>query len=124
MRYAMIVVILSEAGLLAGCQTGSSTASAEDGIQEAADGVEVVSTTPIESQTATLVVHGMGCPLCASNVDLQLARVKGVEKVSVDMSSGRVEVALAEAPKSRPSRAALTQAIKDSGFTLVRIETP
>jgi hypothetical protein len=38
------------------------------------------------------------------------------------LGSGRVVVDLKDQPK--PSRAALAQAIRDSGFTLTRMETP
>jgi copper chaperone CopZ len=64
----------------------------------------------------------MSCPLCATNIDKQLLQVPGVRKVSVDLGSGKVVVDLKERPK--PSRAALAKAIRDSGFTMTRIEVP
>lgn len=78
--------------------------------------------TPIESSSATLVVHGMGCPLCANNVDKQLLDVPGVTGVDIDLGSGTVNVQLAET--NRPTQAQLAQAVEDSGFTLVSIATP
>lgn len=77
---------------------------------------------PIETETATLTVHGMGCPLCANNVDKQLAQVPGVTNVSIDMGSGRVVATLDQ--QQPPTRRQLSKAIKDSGFTLVRLDTP
>ncbi len=76
----------------------------------------------IESSTVTMVVHGMGCPLCANNVDRQLKAMEGVRDASIDLGSGEVKVQLAD--ENRPTRAQLARAIQDSGFTLIRIETP
>lgn len=101
---------------LAGCQSGGNGA----GRNLAAAGENV--DAPIESSTATLVVHGMSCPLCANNVDKQLLRVPGVQEVSIDMGDGSVRVKLADEP--RPTRAQLARAVDQTGFTLVRIDTP
>lgn len=73
--------------------------------------------------TATLVVHGMGCPLCANNVDKQLLKVAGVEKVNVDLGSGKVKVSFASGA-ARPGDDKLAKAVANSGYTLVRIQTP
>lgn len=77
------------------------------------------SSDPIAADSATLMVNGLSCPLCASNIDEQLARVPGVESVRVDLSNGRVQIALRD---PRPSPRALADAVENSGFTLVRIE--
>lgn len=77
---------------------------------------------PINGSSATLVVHGMSCPLCANNVDKQLLTVPGVMSVNVDMGSGEVKVAFA--PKARVTKAQLAKAIDSSGFTLVEVRTP
>ncbi len=76
----------------------------------------------IEGSSVTMVVHGMGCPLCANNVDRQLKALPGVRDASIDLGSGEVKVQLAG--ENRPTRAQLARAVQDSGFTLVRIETP
>jgi copper chaperone CopZ len=96
--------------LLAGCQTGSGVSSTS------------FNDEPITTPTATLVVHGMSCPLCANNVDKQLLRVPGVQSVEIDMGDGSVRVQLADEP--RPSKAQLARAVEQTGFTLVRIDTP
>jgi copper chaperone CopZ len=75
-----------------------------------------------DGPVATLWVKGMGCPQCANNVDLQLLKVKGVEKIFVDLGNGRVLAKLS--PAFTPSRDQLARAIHDSGFTLDRIEMP
>ncbi len=78
--------------------------------------------TPIEEDSATLWVSGLSCPLCATNVDKQLVKVPGVRKVDVFLNDGRVVVGFAKEP--HPTREELTKAIKESGFTLNRIEVP
>lgn len=104
--------VVAVCGLLVlGCQSNRS--------QDAAAGY---TSAPIETSTATLVVHGMSCPLCANNVDKQLLRVEGVQDVIIDMGDGTVRVTFTE--DKRPSRAQLARAIDQTGFTLVRINTP
>jgi copper chaperone CopZ len=69
--------------------------------------------------TVTLVVHGMGCPLCANNVDKQLLKISGVRKVDVNLGNGSVKVQYAGAA---PTKAQLVKAVADSGYTLVKVE--
>jgi copper chaperone CopZ len=76
---------------------------------------------PIASAGAVITVHGMGCPQCANNLDLQLRAVPGVQDVEVDMGSGVVRVTLA-GQLPRPSRKQLAEAVRDSGFTPLRVE--
>jgi copper chaperone len=99
-----------------------SAAGCESTPKHVGDRSAMVEGGPIETPTATLTVHGMGCPLCANNVDKQLLAIEGVRGVHIDMGTGRVRVQLAE--ENRPSRAQLARAIDESGFTLVGIETP
>ncbi len=77
------------------------------------------SKAPLEAEEVVLYVNGMGCPLCATNIDLQLERVPGVRGVKTDLSAGTVRVTLGGA--KRPSPAALGEAIEDAGFTLVKV---
>jgi len=103
--------------LLGGC------ASSESGSAVANEGVPVeTGALAAESSSVLLVVEGLSCPMCASNIDRELAQVPGVTDVSVDLNSGTVTVALARAP--RPSAADFEKAVYDSGFTLKRIATP
>lgn len=78
--------------------------------------------TPLQSESVTLHVRGLACPLCAHNVDKQLLRVAGVRSVEVDLGSGEVRVALHGAV--RPSPKQITDAVEVGGFTLERIDTP
>ncbi len=76
--------------------------------------------TPVASAQVTLTVHGLGCPLCAGNVDKQLLRVPGVENIKVNLNDGTA--VLRVNPASPPTRSQLANAIFESGFTLVNIK--
>lgn len=80
----------------------------------------VESTQPVRSDSVVLWVNGLGCPQCASNIDLQLARLPGVKGVRVDLGGGKVDVGLSG--DSRPSPHDFAEAVTDAGFTLVKIE--
>jgi copper chaperone CopZ len=113
-RFTLAAFIVA-ASAFAGCASSSSTqpepsTSVSAGLPQAGGHV------------AVLTVHGMGCPLCANNVDVQLMKVPGVESVTIDLGTGHVTTAIS--PTNPPSEAALTKAIADSGFTLVKIEMP
>ena len=75
-----------------------------------------------DQPVATLWVNGMACPQCSYNVDLQLKKVAGVEKVKVDMLTGMVTAYLS--PTNPPTREQLTDAIHNTTFTLVRLNMP
>jgi copper chaperone CopZ len=75
---------------------------------------------PLRASVATLVVHGMSCPQCSSNVDKQLLAVKGVEQVHVNLGTGQVTVQVSQ--EQPPTASQLAAAIKKSGYTLVRID--
>lgn len=109
-RTCLGITVLAGAAFLAGCATTASTAHGNHG--------EEVITTP----TATLVVHGMSCPLCANNVDAQLMDIQGVRSVDLDMGSGEVKVSFEQG--AAVTHAQLARAIERSGFTLVGLSTP
>lgn len=128
---ALLALILSASASisLAACSSasgGSSSApaTAENPVNHEASAADVAATrssAPIAAGSAVLYVNGLGCPLCASNIDKQLHRVEGVERVTVDLSLGKVDVAFASGA-ARPSPAVLGDAVEDAGFTLVKIE--
>lgn len=95
---------------LLGCSGGQRSASLDN-----ARSAAVSAASP---STLALVVHGMACPKCVSNADLQLLRLPGVSRVEIDMKHGLVLVRLDGPP---PSREALARAISDAGLTLVEI---
>lgn len=115
MRTHNWIVVLMFVGLsVGGCQSTPNTAVESE--------PTAAQTGSIDSPTATLWVLGMGCPQCSNNVDEQLLKVQGVENAKVDLATGRVTVALADA--NRPTREQLAKAIADSGFTLRKIDVP
>jgi copper chaperone CopZ len=102
--------------LLQGCASSQRQEPSPGQVSSASD------TQPITAPRATLIVHGMSCPLCASNVDKQLLEVPGVTLASVNMGSGEVTVTFA--PKARVTRKQLEDAVYKSGFTLAEVRIP
>ena len=97
---ALILALLS-------CKSTSPTPSAVRGPESLSDG------------RYTLVVHGMSCPKCISNVEMQLVRIGGIAHPEIDMKNGFVHIAVEGG--ATPRRDAIASAIEDSGFTLVEI---
>ena len=77
---------------------------------------------PITAPTATLIVYGMGCPLCANNVDKELLSVPGVSSAVIDMGNGTVKLTFTEGNRPTPNR--LAQSVKNAGFTFKGITIP
>lgn len=71
---------------------------------------------------ATMWIKGMACPFCATNLEGQLEKVKGVTKISINLGTGKVVMALD--PTMPATREAILKAVDNSGFTLDRIEMP
>jgi len=95
--------------------TGSDTAPAQPAAAPMPGSLDPSSTQPISADAAVLNVSGMSCPKCATNIDLELKSVAGVDDVAIDMGSGEVTVALG---KIKPSPSQLARAVNDAGFTL------
>jgi Cu+-exporting ATPase len=112
-KHIPIVVILAA---LAGCQGAGSANSAKRSASTSSPSDQMSGTG------ATLVVHGMGCPMCANNIDKQLLRVPGVQKATINLGNG--EVAVQFAPDAHPSRQQIVDAVEQSGFTLQEIRQP
>ncbi len=110
--------------LLAGCQTGtqSDTDARGDSAPDQASDLQASPAAFPQGRTATLWVKGLACPYCVHNIEKQLVSMPGVERVHVDLPTGKVRVALEVV--SPATRESLTGAIDDSGFTLDRIEMP
>lgn len=100
---------------IAGCHAGGINSAATNAAAKA-------DASSDDRAIATLYVKGLSCPLCANNIDKQLARVPGVRNVAVDLGAGKVTLSVsADQP---PSREQLAKAVDASGFTLDRIEMP
>ncbi len=91
--------------LLLACLTVGSIA----GAQAAANS----STATVSTQTVTLAVQNMDCPLCPFTVRKALEGVPGVAKVSVDFTAKTATVSF-DPSKTNPQ--ALTQATGNAGF--------
>ena len=111
MRY-IGVLLLAASVLAGGCQSG--------GTSDMAPPTGPIVASSSGSATATLIVHGLGCPLCAHNIDKQLLALPGVETVRVDLGSGSVFVTMAA--ENGPTSEQLAAAVEQSGYTLVRID--
>ena len=71
------------------------------------------SSAPATTQTVTLAVQNMDCPLCPFTVRKALENVPGVTKVSVDFYGKTATVAF---DPSKTNAEALTQATGNAGF--------
>lgn len=126
-----LVVLLAITGATGfGCQSGPSHAShsepepaatASSG-EASIHSIALTDSTPLTTDSATLTVGGLSCPLCANNIENKLGGMKGVQSVSVDLGAGKVKVGFWG--KDKPSPMALAKAVKDSGFTPTGIQTP
>ena len=116
-RSYSVFSFLSVAALLGfGCQSTQTTQESR-AMQSSDDAVAFDA-----DRTAVLMVKGMTCPFCVQNVDQQLEAVDGVDRVKIDLSTGRVDVLLAE--EGGASKESLESAVAQSGFTLDQIEMP
>ncbi len=73
----------------------------------------------VVTEDVELVVHGLSCPLCASNLDQQLLRIDGVSDMWVDLQTGYVQVEIESA--KTVSATDLNRAVRNAGFTLREI---
>jgi copper chaperone CopZ len=111
-------------GCASGGAAGGAAAMEENAIVHQVSEADVQAThsnEPMTGKGAILWVNGLGCPQCASNVDLQLARMPGLAVVRPDLSTGKVEVTFVGS--RRPSPQQFSDAIADAGFTLVKVES-
>ncbi|GAC67042.1 heavy-metal-associated domain-containing protein [Gordonia soli] len=66
------------------------------------------------SSTAEFTVSGMTCGHCAASVREEIGEIAGVEKVDVDVVTGRVEVISA----SPVDAGAVAAAVTEAGYSL------
>lgn len=79
-------------------------------------------TTAFAAQTTAykLRVDGLSCPFCAYGIEKKLGKVKGVQRVDVDIASGSVTVTMADGMTLNEPDA--QQAVKEAGFKLRSLE--
>ncbi len=119
-----VAVALGVAGAnLGGCQSTPATVPTISSDEPPAQPDKTAPTNnDAHGRRATLWVKGLACPFCTYNVEKQLLRVAGVERVDVELATGKVIVNLSKT--SPPGEEQLRNAIKNSGFTVDRIEMP
>jgi mercuric ion binding protein len=117
MRVFILWLILAAPLISSGCQ--SSPTADVDSVKANTDNP----VTAADDQCAVMWVKGMGCPGCAFQLEKQLLAVDGVQRVVVDLGTGRVEVFGSTGPDA-PTDRDLTEAVERSGFTLDRITRP
>jgi copper chaperone CopZ len=113
------IALLSTTLALSGCATTPDAANSASSDSISLGAVDTAST--LTPGKYALVVFGMSCPKCISNVDLQLAKITGVAHPKVDMKHGIVTIEVIG--PEQPSREALFREIGDAGFTLREIRT-
>lgn len=128
-RVSALVACAAMIALAAGCASpkGSSGGSGgnyeENAVVHTASPAEIAATRsrePMTADAALLYVNGLGCPLCATNIDMQLLRLRGVESATVNLGNGTVLVTLGGG--RRPSPHDFSETVLDAGFTLVKVE--
>lgn len=119
MNRTTIACALLCAATLSGCASTPSAQRASDQTTARSSPAAVAGPDSLADGRYTLVVHGMSCPKCISNVELQLSRIRGVVRPVIDMKHGFVRIEVEGG--AEPSKADLTEAVMDSGFTLVEI---
>jgi len=114
MKLMNSAVLMAACVWVAGCATPMRTDSDE-------------SEDVVVSRRAELDASGLSCPLCASNLDDQVARIPGVKSARIDFETGTMHVEIEPGEEVRKSQ--LVKAVEDAGFTprefrLVEEEAP
>ncbi len=73
----------------------------------------------IENPDIILFVDGLACPFCAYGIEKRLKKVDGVEKLSVLLEEGKIEIAIADGRKV--AEADLATAVRKAGFEVRKI---
>lgn len=126
MRSRMIIGLAPLAALsfaLAGCAgSPSATPSATPASEPVAAADTSTPTGLVKDDQVTMLVTGLSCPFCATNLERGFTKLPGVEDVAIDLGTGQAKVLLIG--KERPTYGQLQQAVKDSGFTFVGFADP
>lgn len=79
-------------------------------------------TVALAAQTTAykLRVDGLSCPFCAYGIEKKLGKVKGVQRVAVDIASGSVTVMMIDGMTLDEQDA--ERAVKEAGFILRSLE--
>ena len=90
-RMTLVVTGVVVALSLGACASARSGAVSEENAVvhqvSAAEEAATHSKEPVMTQKAVLWVNGLGCPQCATNIDFQLKRLRGVNDVTTDLGT-------------------------------------
>jgi len=73
-------------------------------------------------KTITIQVDGLSCPFCAYGLEKKLLDIDGVEKLNIDVNSGKVELYLKE--NAVIDTALIREKVDEAGFTPRDILSP
>lgn len=104
---------------MAGCATPEAEAQPQRDPRSGEAPPEVGGFPVMLQQDVELVVFGLSCPLCASNLESQFRRIPGVAGQRMDLDSGVIHVQVRQG--GFVPVASLRRAVSDAGFTLQEI---
>lgn len=114
------LVVLAFTCLLAACASTPTAGPthATSSTDAAAD--RLASPGAVADDHIVLVAHGMACPKCVTNAELQLMKLPGVASVRIDMQHGILDMTMTG--DRRPTQAEIAKAIDDAGLTIVSVQ--
>ncbi len=105
--------------VMAGCVTTETERSPQINPVPGDGNPELTELPVMLERDAELVVFGLSCPLCASNLETQFRRIPGIAGHRTDLESGIIHVQVRQGGFVQTS--ALRRAVTDAGFTLQEI---
>jgi copper chaperone CopZ len=106
------------------CAAGETCTECEAEKTEPAESATDAAETGADVEAvATIDAKGMGCPLCASNIDRRMQKLDGINWTKIDLGKGQVMVGL-DPSKPAPTAEQLQQAVNDAGFTAGDVTLP
>lgn len=91
MKTIFIVVIIGISVVSVGCEANRKPAASTHA-PVVTSKTAATAPSPLAGNSATVLVHGLACPSCAQGVERQLKQIPGVERVSMDVVTGMVQV--------------------------------
>lgn len=83
-------------------------------------GMVLFATTALaDTKKLTVKIAGMTCPACAASVEGRLKKLKAVDSVDVNISKGTATLTVKDGQGL--DDIAVTQAVKDAGYTVLSI---
>jgi copper chaperone CopZ len=105
--------------LAAGCATSDIEREPQINPVPRGTSSELSELPPILEQDAELVVFGLSCPLCASNLETQFRRIPGIAGHRMDLDTGVIHLQVRQG--GCVPTGSVKRAVEDAGFTLQSI---